>query len=330
MDDAIDKDMIAARLGPKLRMAAVASPAYFAKVLLHGIRGSCSHTTSSTSACRARWPLRLGVRASRKAAERASTGNSSSTLQFPSWILRWNGWASHSCRKISLRPILRQGGSCGCWMTGVRRFLATTSTTPAGARPRIRSRWCLTPCVSRKIYGRSADGSCHWQRGQDRPAQRALARRWRRSAGESRLTSVCAELARLAADPGNSLIQLAPLVASQSGGSDSDADSRRTDERDGLAAASWILRPAPEARAFVRRRPSTRYKSAGGVLKDRDPDAGGDVAVWPKAPHQRWVPPGDRRAAVAACDAPGRCVGLRLRAIGRRGRRNPACSVSSC
>lgn len=107
LGEAVHKDMIAIPIGPKLRMAAVASPAYFA-------RHPPPKTPDDLPSHRCIKQRQVGPRST--------------------------GWASPSCPKRNSPRTSKRDGSCACWRPGVRRFPAITSTTQADGTRHRRSR----------------------------------------------------------------------------------------------------------------------------------------------------------------------------------------------
>lgn len=150
LGDTIDKDMIAMPIGPRLRMAAAASPEYFAvhpkpRTPRELVNHNCINMRMQTAGGLYVWDFErrgqpLNVRVD---------GSSSSTRRPAWWMQRWWGWASRSCLKRSSHRTLRMAGWCACWRTGARRSPATTCTTRAAGSLRPRFRWWSMRCAWR-------------------------------------------------------------------------------------------------------------------------------------------------------------------------------------
>lgn len=147
MGDTIDKDMIAVPIGPDLRMAAVASPAYFAAhpppqtprdLTAH----RCINLRFPTHGEVYVWefehdgqPLNIRVE-----------GQVVFNTTPPSLWRPWRDCALPSCLKRNLRRISRKDGWCGYWMTGARPLPGTICIIPVAASRCRPFRWSSMHC----------------------------------------------------------------------------------------------------------------------------------------------------------------------------------------
>ena len=136
--DIVEKDMIAVRIGPDIRMAVVGSPSYFADHPvprtpreLSGHR--CINYRHIRSGGLYAWdfeekgrPFQVRVDGAPRVHQLRPAPGGSPGRPRPRVRLRWMRW----------RSISRPGGSCAFWRSGVRRSRATISIIPVGGRRR--------------------------------------------------------------------------------------------------------------------------------------------------------------------------------------------------
>lgn len=144
----VDKDMIAVRIGPDMRMAVVASPAYFAKHpapktprdLVHH---QCINIRFPTYGGLDVWEFERRGRKLKIRVDGQLVVNTTPILP----RLRWAAWAWPICPRMNFGPTSKKDAWCAYWKTGARPSRAITCITPAvgSHRPRLRS--FSTHCV---------------------------------------------------------------------------------------------------------------------------------------------------------------------------------------
>lgn len=128
--ETVGQDMIAVRIGPDIRMVAVATSAYLAA------RGTPAtpHDLARHNCVNLRFPTHGGrsstmvVRSTSESRVKSSSMTSHSRFRRPA-----TGSALPICWKITSATTSTTGGWSACWGTGAHRFRAITSIIPAGA-----------------------------------------------------------------------------------------------------------------------------------------------------------------------------------------------------
>lgn len=155
MGESIDRDMIAIPIGPKLRMAAVASPAYFKANPLPKkpqdlLSHRCINLRLPTYGGLYAWEFERRGRPLNVHVDGQLTFNTSPAIVEAAVA----DWAWHSCPRTSFHRISKIDAWSACSRTGARPSPVTTSTTRAAGSPRLRLRWCWTRCA---IAGKPSD-----------------------------------------------------------------------------------------------------------------------------------------------------------------------------
>ncbi len=146
--ESVAKDMIAARIGPDLRMAVVGTPAYFAKGSVPRkpqdlTQHACINLRLPTRGGLYAWEFQKGRRKLNVHVDGQLVFNR--PAQMLSAALAGLGLAY--LLEEWCAPILPRGGSSASSKTGARPSPATTCTTQVAARPRRRSRCWWTHCA---------------------------------------------------------------------------------------------------------------------------------------------------------------------------------------
>ncbi len=152
----VDKDMIAVRIGPDMRMAVVASPAYFAKHpapktprdLVHH---QCINIRFPTYGGLDVWEFERRGRKLKIRVDGQLVVNTPPILP----RLRWAAWAWPICRRMSFGPTSKKDAWCAYWKTGARPSrLSPVLPQPSAAIARVCAR------SRRTAYG--ASGEVRW------------------------------------------------------------------------------------------------------------------------------------------------------------------------
>ena len=142
----VEKDMIAVRIGPNLRMAVAGAPSYFKNRSEPKKPQDLSGTIASICACPG-MTISMPGSSTRTAARSGCVKGSSPSMPHRSRSmprLPGSGWSMH--RKACFSPISPGEGCGGCLRIGASPIPATTSSIQAGGSPQQRFPWWSMRC----------------------------------------------------------------------------------------------------------------------------------------------------------------------------------------
>ncbi len=163
LGDTIDKDMIAVPIGPPVRMAVVAAPAYFAahpkpRNPRDLVDHNCINMRMQSGGGLYAWDFQRKDRHVNVRVDGQLIFNTSPNIVDAALA----GWESPGSPKRNSLRISRRAGCCECWKTGAHRSLATTCTTRTVGNHRRLSAWswmrCVTPGPGERHHRRRVAG----------------------------------------------------------------------------------------------------------------------------------------------------------------------------